>query len=471
IIGVGPEGVVFKPAGDIWGMDTYRAEDAVIETLAKDSGYKKKGAVVIGPAAENLVAFGVIENDYWRSAGRTGVGTVLGAKQLKGIAFYGDAKREFFSKDKVKALSKKITAQGKESPVVKAYKANGTSMMVDALNNAKAFPTKYWRKGECEHREKINAAALHSKCDVKANSCAKCFMACGRLATVKEGRHKGLTIEGPEYETLYCFGGLCMIDSIEEIVHLNDVCDRLGMDTITAGNLVAFTMEAWERGKVDHEIHWGDAKATTELLEMIARREGIGDLLAQGIKPTARAWGMEDVAIYAKGMEPAGYDPRVLKGMGLAYATSDRGACHLRATFYKPELSGMIEPDQIEDKAELFLDFEDRLTLFDTLILCRFYRDFYLWDELGEAIHAITGIDGGKESIQGIANAVGNLVRQFNLREGMTIDDDRLPKGFYRALEGSGAALKEEELEQMLQDYYRLKGWDDQGRLKPEDRI
>ena len=471
ILGIGPEGVTFKDAGEIWGMDTYRAEDAVIDTLAKESGYKKKGAVVIGPAAENQVVFSVIENDYWRSAGRTGTGTVMGAKQLKGIAFYGDAKREFYAPDQVKALSKKITAQSKESPVVKAYKANGTPMMVDALNNAKAFPTKYWRRGVCDHKDQINAAALHSRCDVKANACAKCLMACGRLATVKEGRHKGLTIEGPEYETIYCFGGLCMIESIEEIVYLNDLCDRLGMDTITGGNLVAFTMEAVDQGKVDYDLSWGDADGTAKLLEMIAKREGIGDLLAQGIKATAKAWGLEDTAIHAKGMEPAGYDPRILKGMGLAYATSDRGACHLRATFYKPELSGMIEPDQIDEKADLFLDFEDRLTLFDTLILCRFYRDFYLWDELGEAIHALTGVDGSRENIQDLARNVTNLVRQFNLREGMTIEDDRLPKGFYKPLQDSGAALEEAELEQMLQDYYRLKGWDDQGRLKPEDRI
>ena len=124
-------------------------------------------------------------------------------------------------------------------------------------------------------------------------------------------------------------------------------------------------------------------------------------------------------------MEPAGYDPRVLKGMGLAYATSDRGACHLRATFYKPELAGMIDPDQIEDKAKMFLDFEDRLTLFDTLILCRFYRDLYVWEGLGEMIHAVTGIDGSKKNLQKIANAVSNIVRQFNLREGLQPEDDR----------------------------------------------
>ncbi len=471
VLGIGPHGAVFHDAGDIWGMETYAAEDAVIERFAAPSGYKRRGAVVIGPAAENLVVFGVIENDYWRSAGRTGVGTILGSKKVKGIAFYGDKKRVPFSHDAVKALTKRITVESKTNPGVKAYKSFGTPMMVDMLNNAKAFPTRYWSRGTCDHREKINAAALHSQCDVTANACAKCLMACGRLTTVTLGRHAGLKIEGPEYETLYAFGGLCMIDSIEEICHLNDVCDRLGMDTITAGNLCAFTMEAVERGVVNYDISYGDVNGTVRLLHDIAQRRDIGDILAQGIKKTAGAWGLEEIAVHAKGMEPAGYDPRVLKGMGLAYATSDRGACHLRATFYKPELAGMIPPDQIEEKADLFLDFEDRLTLFDTLTLCRFYRDLYTWEGLGEMIHALTGFDGDPATLKNNAKAVCNIVRQFNLREGLQPEDDRLPKGLYRQLKNSENPLTEKELEQMLQDYYRLRGWDHKGQLAPNDYV
>jgi len=471
VLGIGPQGAKFHDAGDIWGMETYAAEDAVIDRFATPSGYKRKGAVVIGPAAENLVVFGVIENDYWRSAGRTGVGTILGSKKIKGIAFYGDKKRVPFSTEGVKTLTKKITAEGKTNPGVKAYKSFGTPMMVDMLNNAKAFPTRYWTQGTCEHREQINAAALHSQCDVKANACAKCLMACGRLTTVKSGRHAGLKIEGPEYETLYAFGGLCMIDSIEEICHLNDVCDRLGMDTITAGNLCAFTMEAVERGVVAYDITYGDVDGTVRLLHDISQRNGIGDVLSQGIKKASAAWGLEEIAVHTKGMEPAGYDPRVLKGMGLAYATSDRGACHLRATFYKPELAGMIPPDQINEKADLFLDFEDRLTLFDTLTLCRFYRDMYTWEGLGEMIHALTGFEGDKATLKNNAKAVTNIVRQFNLREGLQPEDDRLPKGLYRELKNTENPLTEQELEQMLQDYYRLRGWNSKGELAPSDYV
>ncbi len=162
-------------------------------------------------------------------------------------------------------------------------------------------------------------------------------------------------------------------------------------------------------------------------------------------------------------MEPAGYDPRVLKGMGLAYATSDRGACHLRATFYKPELSGMIPPDQIEGKAELFVEFEDRLTIFDSLVFCRFYRDLYLWDVLGEIIHALTGLNADKEALRARAASISTLVRRFNLREGLVPEDDWLSKGLFRKLEKTGHEIKAEDLEYMLKDYYRLRGWNENG--------
>jgi len=216
--------------------------------------------------------------------------------------------------------------------------------------------SQYWSKGQFDKRESINAAAMQEKCTVRPHACLRCMMACGKLSTVKSGPHAGLTIEGPEYETLYAFGGLCMIDEIEEIAYLNDLCDRLGMDTITAGNLCAFAIEAARRGKIKDKLEYGDAKQVANLLQRIAAREGVGDILAEGIVPASKAFGLEDLAIHVKGMEPAGYDPRALKGVGLGYAVSDRGACHLRATFYKPELAGISPPNQMEGKVEVFLD-------------------------------------------------------------------------------------------------------------------
>ncbi len=464
VLAIYPDTVVFHDAGDLWGTETYEAEKTTVERFARtNAGYGRPGAVVIGPAAENGIRFSVIKNDRWRSAGRTGVGTVMGSKQIKSILFQGNRKRNLFDPDAVRRFAKRLAAESKESPIVKAYKSMGTSQMVKIMNEANAFPTGYWDKGTCDHWKKISADALHTRCNVRPKACAKCLMACGRLTTITKGRHTGLKIEGPEYETIYAFGGLCMVDDIEEIAYLNDICDRLGMDTITAGNLCSFTMEAVRLGKIVWPIAPGDADAIADLLRKIARKEEIGAVLAEGIRYAAKKWDLEDVAVHVKGMEPAGYDPRSLKGMGLAYATSDRGACHLRSTFYKPELSGMIDPDQIEGKAEMFIDFEDRLTLFDTLILCRFYRDLYPWDKLIEMIRAVTGLDVDLASLRDQAATVSNLVRHFNCREGMTRKDDKLPQRLHRKLSDSGKMITEQDLEKMLRDYYRLRGWDESG--------
>ena len=463
VLTVHPEGVDFHPAGELWGKETYGVEDAINERFARED-YRKKGALVIGPASENLVRFGCIKNDYWRSAGRAGAGTVMGSKKIKGILFTGNRKRPQADEAAVKAFSKNFMAEFKDHAAANAYRTLGTPMLVKMTNTAGAFPNRYWSKGTMDNWENISAEALIEKMDPTPHACGKCFMACGQLGTVKEGRHAGLKIEGPEYETIYAFGGLCLIDSIEEIAYLNDICDRLGMDTITAGNLCAFAIEAARRGKIDDKIDYGDADGIANLLKKIADREGIGEILSQGIKHAAKEWDLEDIAVHVKGMEPAGYDPRKLKGMGLAYATSDRGACHLRATFYKPELAGIIPPEQIEGKTELFLEFEDRLTIFDTLVLCRFYRDFYLWGPLEEIIHAVTGLEANEAALREKAKAVATLIRRFNLREGMQPEDERLTKTLHQPLTDTGKVITEDELETMLKEYYRLHGWDETGQ-------
>ena len=463
VLTVHPEGVDFHCAGELWGKETYGVEDAINEQFAREE-YRKKGALVIGPASENLVRFGCIKNDYWRSAGRTGAGTVMGSKKIKGILFTGNRKRPQADEAAVKAFSKNFMAEFNDHAAANAYRTLGTPMLVKMTNTAGAFPNRYWTKGTMDNWENISAEALIEKMDPTPHACGKCFMACGQLGTVKEGRHAGLKIEGPEYETIYAFGGLCLIDRIEEIAYLHDICDRLGMDTITAGNLCAFTIEAARRGKVDTKIDYGDVDAIADLLQKIAGRKGIGEVLSQGIKHAAKEWDLEDIAVHVKGMEPAGYDPRKLKGMGLAYATSDRGACHLRATFYKPELAGMIPPEQIEGKAELFLEFEDRLTIFDTLVLCRFYRDFYLWNVLEDVIHKATGLDAGEKALKEKARAIATRIRRFNLREGMQAKDERLTTALHRPLTDTGQVITEEQLEVMLKEYYQLQGWDETGQ-------
>jgi aldehyde:ferredoxin oxidoreductase len=468
-LSIHPQGCEFHDAADLWGLETYQAEDLAVDRFSiRKPGYRRPGAVVIGPAGENLVCCAVIENDYWRSAGRTGTGAVMGSKNCKAIVFQGDCKRTAYDPEGLAGFTKAFVQDHLDHPGVKAYKNYGTTMMVAMMNNAGAFPARYWSQGTCDHWENLSGERYRSEHDVKAHACLKCFMACGRMATLSSGRHKGLTLEGPEYETIYAFGGLCMIEAMDEVAHLNDLCDRLGLDTITAGNLCAFAIEASRQGRIQEPIDYGDASAVAGLVQDISARQGLGAVLAQGIRHAAREWDMEDQAVHVKGLEPAGYDPRKLKGMGLSYATSDRGACHLRTTFYKPELAGMIPPDQIQDKAELLIDFEDRLTIFDALILCRFYRDLYTWEKLQELISLTTGLQATKEDLQRIASRITDMTRAFNLREGLTHLDDTLPEKILTQPLPTGESLTREELETMLQDYYRLRGWDSEGRPKSQ---
>jgi aldehyde:ferredoxin oxidoreductase len=278
---------------------------------------------------------------------------------------------------------------------------------------------------------------------------------------VKNGRHKGLVLDGPEYETINGFGGLNMVDDINEILYLNDICDRLGFDTVTAGNTTAFAIEACRRGKIDFEIDYGDVDRIAELLHLIGRREGIGDIFAEGVRSAAEVLGLEDIAVHVKGLEPPGYDPRNLQGMGLGYAVSDRGACHLRATFYKAELSGQIDRLKSEGKAVLFLEYEDRLTIYDTLILCRFFRDIIFYDELNTIVKGTLGFDMREEEFRGVSKRIALKIREFNLREGMTPEEDWLPERFFTEPIGEdGHVLDREEFRELVDEYYRLRGYE-----------
>ena len=453
------DGVKFHDGSDLWGLDTYETE----EEVKKRSGGEDSGSIVIGPAGENLVKYAVVENDRWRSAGRTGMGAVLGSKKVKALVFHGRVSRVFADLEGAKNFAKESVRNLKDHPATKAYRNLGTPMMVKILNKAKGFPTKYWAEGTYEKWEEISADALLSKCKVTPRACKTCFMACGKYTEIQEGRHKGLKIEGPEYETIYAFGGLCLIDRIEEIAYLNDLCDRLGIDTITAGNMVAFGIEASNRGKISDRIEYGDVDSIAEFIQKIAKREGTGDLFAEGIKKASEELGLEEIAVHVKGLEPAGYDPRALKGMALAYAVSDRGACHLRTTFYKAELAGMFDPSRTEELLSVFLDFEDRCTLFDCMILCRFYRDFYLWDELSKIIELTTGVNYHKKELSEIASRVVNNTRRFNLREGLTAEDDKLPRRLVKEALEEGQKINEEEVTDLVRGYYKLRGWSEEG--------
>jgi len=459
-ISITEEGVNFYDATSIWGKESYAAEEEIVNAV----GVKGSQALVIGPAGENKLAFACIKNNRWRSAGRTGLGAVMGSKNLKGVVFSGSKKAAPFDEDGLSNWSRNFFQCSKDSPEARLYKEKGTPALVAVTNNAGCFPTRYWSAGTLNGWENISADYMQNEMTTKARGCYRCFFACGKLTTVDKGRHRGLTVEGPEFETIYAFGGLCCLPVMEEVLYLNDLCDRWGIDTISAGNLAAFAIEAGLQGKLEQAPRYGDADSIADFLERVVEGTGEGILFAGGIREAAKALGMEDFAVHVKGLEPAGYDPRVLKGMGLAYATSDRGACHLRATFYKPELSGMIDPAQIKGKARMFIDFEDRLNIFDCLIFCRFYRDLVHWEQLIEILYLLTGVRYSAADLHGIASRVQNLTRLFNLREGVTRADDSLPERLLKEpINEQKNLITREELDALLNDYYLLRGWDQNG--------
>ncbi len=455
------EGAVeFQDASGVWGEQTYATEDALLDEV----GVRGAQALVIGPAGENLVRFACIKNNYWRSAGRTGMGAVMGSKKLKGIVFSGSQTTPLADEDLLRGYVREMVNEYGDTDRTRTMRKRGTPYMVGVANTAAAFPTRYWRKGSFDGWEGISSDAMHEKMEVRPRACHRCFMACGKLIKVTSGRHEGLVLEGPEYETLYALGGLCCVDRIDEVAYLNDLCDRLGLDTITGGNTVAFGIEAGKRGKLSGQPEYGDVDAIAESLKQIARREGAGEILARGVRGAAEELGLQDIAVHVKGLEPAGYDPRTLRGMSLGYAVSGRGACHLRSSFYMVELNDEA-PEEPVAKTREFVRYENRNTLEDCLILCRFYQKFIGWKGMETIVRATTGMNATEDDLASIASRVTTMVKHFNIREGWTTEDDALPARMFNEPIGPDGdwVADEGELEIMLAEYYRLHGWDEDG--------
>ncbi len=454
---ISESGAEFHSAADLWGLDAFEAEDKILERTE----HPKAQACVIGPAGEKLVRFACVNNNHWHQLGRGGPGAVFGSKHLKGIVWHGDKKVAVARPDEFKALVKDMVERTKDDPGVAAYQRGGTMNMVRLLNGKNVFPTRYWRKGTVEGFENITVETMLEKHGTRNEVCPPCVLKCVKHNFVFEGRHKGLECEGPEYETAYVFGGLCEITDFAELMWLNDICDRLGVDTIDGGNLCALAIEASQRGLIDEKMDFGDPDCVAAFLRKMSLREGIGDLFAEGVLPVAKELGLEDVAVHCKGMAPAGYEPRVMKGMGLGFVTAARGACHLRATMYKPELMGLVEPRTWEDKAAVYCDWEDRLTIMDCLVYCRFYRDLVPWPYITQVVNAAIGTDYTEDDLHQIANRIITMTHDFNAARGIGRESEVLPKWVTdKPMEDETAYdLPPSELAAMLADYYRIRGW------------
>jgi aldehyde:ferredoxin oxidoreductase len=455
---ISDQGNAIRPADGLWGLDTYEAEQRLVEM----TGRPMAQACVIGPAGERLVRFACVENNKWHSLGRGGVGAVLGAKKLKGLVFHGSSRVEVARPEAFKALVKDMAERSRDDPGVAAFRRGGTVNMVRTVNNAGAFPTHYWTKGRLDDFEPLTVEHMHEHYQPVNGTCPPCLLQCTKKNTVPQGhRHAGLQLEGPEYETLYAFGGLCEIVDFGEVLHLNDICDRLGVDTITAGNLCGLAIEASRRGVIDLNLDYGDAEGVARFLMMMIKREGIGDLFAEGILRVEEELGLKDVAVHVKGMEPAGYEPRKLPGMGLGYAMAARGACHLRSTFYSVELAGLSEPNELEGKAAMVVDSEDRLCIMDTLIYCRFYRGLVPWAYLAQVVNAAIGTDYSEDEVKEIGATIVTMAHDINVARGFDAESERLPPWITckPLADDTSSKISAANLELLRRDYYNARQW------------
>lgn len=470
--------VKIRDAGKVWGRDTFETEDII----RSDLGEPDAQVLCIGPAGENLVRFASLNHSRGRQAGRCGAGAVMGSKRLKAIAVRGTGGLEVPDIEKLERAAEewRIYMISKLTSLIRY----GTPAMTGASNSHGALPTRYWETGTFEGAEKIGGERMRGSIVRRDRSCFSCPVRCGKMSYLATGPFAETVVEGPEYETLYALGSLCGNDDLASIAKANDLCDRLGLDTMTTGNVLAFAMACTERGILTTQdtgraFRFGDGEAMVEMVKRIAKREGFGDVLAEGVKWAAEkiGHGAERLAVHVKGLEPAAYEPRALWGMALAYATSDRGACHLRAPAYRPAYAGVVEKQSVKGQPELVKELQDTNAVVDSMVLCRFSAlpllgPFSFWDHLARAYSLTTGVGVDERDLRLVGERIYSLTRSFNVRQGLRRRDDMIPERWIKDPLATGVSqgkvVPEAEFNQMLDRYYELRGWDEDGVPKPE---
>ncbi|MEM0283271.1 MAG: aldehyde ferredoxin oxidoreductase family protein [Sulfolobales archaeon] len=451
--------VEFRDASHLWGLDAIETE----EILKKDHG-RDSAVLSIGPAGENLVRFAMINHDKWRQFGRTGGGAVMGSKKLKAVVFIpGDRRIDIAYPDKFRDFMRDFIARFTRESGTQALREGGTPRIVEIANRMGFFPCFYWAQVTIEGWEKIEWKAFKNNYFIGPAACLYCPAACHRLVESK----RFSTRVDIEYETIFALGGLIGVTDPDWIIQYNDLADRLGMDTISLGNVIGFAIDLDRRGVLKLNIKWGDAEKIRDLIYDIAYRRGVGDLLAEGVAEMSRRLGVEDLAVHVKGLEPAGYDPRSLKGMALGYAISGRGADHLGTMAYAIDIAGRAGGRQYlgEEKIRAIIDYEDLGALMDSLLLCKFGRYIYTFDVITELLNIVTGFNYTVEDIRRTAWRIVTVTRIINSRMGVNRSSDMLPRRFFEPVrfQDSELMLSREEFETALDTYYKLRGWSSNG--------
>lgn len=444
--------VSIRSASELWGKDTI----TTIETLMEL--HPEAEILCIGPAGENCVSFASIENDFGRHAGRTGLGAVLGSKNVKAIVVKGS---KGLKVEDATALWKELEHIWDEefSEKTEKYRLYGTPGGVKGINEMKGLPTQNWHKSHVNFVEKISGEMMRALVK-KELACLGCFVACRKLLKVND-----TFVEGPEYETIYSFGSNCLVDDLEKIARLHLRCDLLGLDAISAGAITAFAIDLYERGKLSEQqlgfqLNYGDVEAIEEFLELIAYRKGIGEVFARGIKYAAEKFGAEQLAVHVKGLEPAGYEARHMRAMGLGYAISRRGACHLRSGGY--EIDVKFPKLKTEERIRALIHKENQYVLYDSFGICKFMRGFIDEHYLAKLSRIILGWEVTPEKLLELASNIITLARKYNVREGLTMHDDMLPERLFKE-KVNGERLNKAVFIKELKLYYKMRGWSPEG--------
>jgi len=469
--------VQFRSAKKVWGMKTTDCQQ-IIKNELNDQNVR---IACIGPAGENLSKIACIINEL-RAAGRKGLGAVMGSKNLKAIAIRGNAKVAIADKEKLKTARGGFTKAMKESPVLyPQFSKLGTPMVVDHTCAMGIFPGKnFSATGEFAPADKIGVEVQETR-NVGSEHCFGCPVGCSQLKLAKTGAYAGILAEGPEFETMYSFGGVTGVDNIDAIIAADRLADELGLDTISAGVTIGFAMELYEKGILSKEetggleLNFGNDKAMLTLLRLMAFREGIGDILADGTKAAAEkiGKGSDKYAMHVKGLELPGYDVRGAKAHGLNYATSYTGADHNRGYAFQ-EIFGIPIPYEVdrfaaEGKGKLTKWNQDvRSATCDAAPMCAFLLDMAVpaiaTENTANLMEAVTGLKYTPGEIQTVGERINNLARAFNVREGFTRDDDTLPDRLMTEPLKEGASrgqlISKDDFKQMLDEYYTERGWD-----------
>lgn len=464
-----PERVRFESAEDVWGRSS---ADAALELGTRlGKGFRFAG---IGPAGENLVRYATVSHDG-RHAGRGGMGAVMGAKHLKAVAVRGDRLVSFYDSERLVALSKDLSKKS-FGPATAKYRELGTAGNLLAFNRLAVLPTRNFQASTFDGATALAPETMAKSHEKTRSSCAACTIGCEHIYQLGD-RKTGVRME---YENLFALGPLCGVSDPDMVLRASEACDRLGMDTISAGATIAFAMECAERGFLDEpQLRFGRADALLEALERIARRDGIGDLLAEGSRIAAEriGQGTAEFAPHVKGLELPGYEPRALQAMALGFAVGTRGADHNRSGAYEIDFSP--DYDRLNAGLEVVapaIETEDRAAIMDSLILCKFLRgvltDYY--GETAQMLNLVTGFELSPDELRQSAQRIITAKKWYNLRQGWTPAEDMLPHRFLaEALPASsgpsaGAVLSREQLSEMVKAYNLARGWESDGWVTEE---